>query len=66
MSGEIVRKEHATWLELCAHLKRVGAVTEVDLASRRFVSETSGQELLNLIRRWGDMHAALCGAEMTR
>lgn len=56
---QLSRDEHAAWVGLCQALVAAGAVTEADLKARTADNSTSGGRLLNQIRRWGALSAAI-------
>ena len=59
MKKPTYKKEHELWQKLCETLKGMGAVTEEDLHSRMSKRDTPGQNLLHLIRLWGDTRVEL-------
>lgn len=61
-----VRAEHQAWRELCAELVKTGAVTPDDLAKPvNHGLITPGLRLLDAIRAWGELRAALIGKKVT-
>jgi hypothetical protein len=55
MSDELMRREWDLWRGgVCPRLEELGAVTQADLCSPVGLNETPGQQLLNVIRAWGE------------
>ncbi len=60
---QLSRDEHEAWADLCKALREAGAVTSVDLISPVAKDDTPGLKLLNQIRRWGRLSAAIAVEE---
>ena len=50
----LMHQEWDAWKELCAHMRKMGAVTDKDCHSSVRDDDTDGQKLFNLIRAWGE------------
>jgi hypothetical protein len=60
---QLSRDEHEAWADLCKVLREAGAVTVIDLISPVAKDDTPGLKLLNQIRRWGKLSAAIAVEE---
>lgn len=56
-------REWELWRKLCGELRELGAVTQSDLDSPQGARETSGQNVLQTIREWGDAYHTLMQAQ---